>query len=127
MSSPQKRSAYKRVLIKLSGEALMGDQEYGINPAIVDRIGNEILELHTAKIEVAIVVGGGNILRGAGLAAAGIDRVTADQMGMLATVINALAIQDALERKSLFARVEELAKSYLGVCREGRSLCRSVP
>mgnify|MGYP003962575735 FL=1 len=70
----------------------MGEDEYGIAPAVVDRIGNEIRDLRDADVEVAIVVGGGNIFRGAGLAAAGIDRVTADQMGMLATVINALAI-----------------------------------
>lgn len=101
---------YRRVLIKLSGEALMGDDEYGINPAVVDRIGDEISDLRDANVEVAIVVGGGNIFRGAGLAAAGIDRVTADQMGMLATVINALAIQDTLERKGLFARVMSAIK-----------------
>ncbi len=88
----------------------MGDDEYGINPAVVDRIGDEIRDLSEAEIEVAIVVGGGNIFRGAGLAAAGIDRVTADQMGMLATVINALAIQDTLERKGLYARVMSAIK-----------------
>lgn len=102
--------SFKRVLIKLSGEALMGDDDYGINAEIVDRIGSEIRDLHDAEIEIAIVVGGGNIFRGAGLAAAGIDRVTADQMGMLATVINALAIQDALERKGLHVRVMSAIK-----------------
>ncbi|MGB1883313.1 MAG: UMP kinase [Gammaproteobacteria bacterium] len=102
--------SFKRVLIKLSGEALMGDDDYGINAEVVDRIGSEIRDLHDAEIEVAIVVGGGNIFRGAGLAAAGIDRVTADQMGMLATVINALAIQDALERKGLHVRVMSAIK-----------------
>ncbi|MGR8920806.1 MAG: amino acid kinase family protein, partial [Gammaproteobacteria bacterium] len=96
---------YRRVLIKLSGEALMGDDEYGVDPKVAERIASEIGDLHEAGVEVAIVVGGGNIFRGAGLAANGIDRVTADQMGMLATVINALAIQDALERKGMFARV----------------------
>jgi uridylate kinase len=101
---------YKRVLIKLSGEALMGDDEYGIAPPVLDRIGDEIKDLCDAGVEVAVVVGGGNIFRGAGLAAAGIDRVTADQMGMLATVINALAIQDTLERKGLFARVMSAIK-----------------
>ena len=101
---------YKRVLIKLSGEALMGDDEYGIAPQVVDRIGDEVKDLCDAGVEVAVVVGGGNIFRGAGLAAAGIDRVTADQMGMLATVINALAIQDRLERKGLFARVMSAIK-----------------
>lgn len=98
------------MLIKLSGEALMGQDEYGINPTVVNRIGNEIADLREAGVEVAIVVGGGNIFRGAGLAAAGIDRVTADQMGMLSTVINALAIQDTLERKGLFARVMSAIK-----------------
>ena len=108
----QNRTApkYARVLIKLSGEALMGANDYGIDPDVVDRIGNEILELRDAGIEVAIVIGGGNIFRGAGLAAGGIDRVTADQMGMLATVINALAIQDALERKGMYARVMSALK-----------------
>ena len=103
-------NGYRRVLIKLSGEALMGDDDYGIAPEVVNRIGDEISDLRDAGIEVAIVVGGGNIFRGAGLAAAGIDRVTADQMGMLATVINALAIQDTLERKGLFARVMSAIK-----------------
>ncbi len=102
--------SFKRVLIKLSGEALMGDDDYGINAEVVDRIGSEIRDLHDAETEIAIVVGGGNIFRGAGLAAAGIDRVTADQMGMLATVINALAIQDALERKGLHVRVMSAIK-----------------
>ena len=101
---------FKRVLIKLSGEALMGDGDYGIDPEILSRIGDEIQELRRAGVEVAIVIGGGNIFRGVGLAASGIDRVTADQMGMLATVINALAIQDALERKGLFARVMSAIK-----------------
>lgn len=110
MSNDSPIRAYSRVLIKLSGEALMGNDEYGIDPEVVDRIGNEIRDLRDAGIEVAIVVGGGNIFRGAGLAAAGIDRVTADQMGMLATVINSLAIQDTLERKGLFARVMSAIK-----------------
>jgi len=110
MSSEPDSSRFRRVLIKLSGEALMGADEYGINPAVVNRIGDEICDLRDAAVEVAIVVGGGNIFRGAGLAAAGIDRVTADQMGMLATVINALAIQDTLERKGLFARVMSAIK-----------------
>ncbi len=110
MSSEAAPLRFRRVLIKLSGEALMGADEYGINPAVVNRIGDEICDLRDADVEVAIVVGGGNIFRGAGLAAAGIDRVTADQMGMLATVINALAIQDTLERKGLFARVMSAIK-----------------
>ena len=101
---------FRRVLIKLSGEALMGGDDYGINPEVVQRIGDEIRDLHDAGVEVAVVVGGGNIFRGAGLAAAGIDRVTADHMGMLATVINALALQDTLERRGLFARVMSAIK-----------------
>jgi uridylate kinase len=107
-NSPSPR--YRRVLIKLSGEALMGKEEYGIDPTILSRIADEIHELVRAEVEVAIVIGGGNIFRGAGLAAKGMDRVTADQMGMLATVINALAIQDALERTNLYARVMSAIK-----------------
>lgn len=101
---------FKRVLIKLSGEALMGDNDYGIDPAVLSRIADEVLELRRAGVEVAVVIGGGNIFRGAGLAAAGMDRVTADQMGMLATVLNALAIQDALEQRGMFARVMSALK-----------------
>jgi len=96
---------YRRVLLKLSGEALMGELEYGIEPAVIQRLAGEIAIVRERGIEVAIVVGGGNIFRGAGLARAGMDRVTGDQMGMLATVMNALAIQDALESKGVFARV----------------------
>ena len=110
MTTEVPRLRFKRVLIKLSGEALMGERDYGIDPDILDRIGDEIRDLHDAGVEVAIVIGGGNIFRGAGLAAAGIDRVTADQMGMLATVINALALQDSLERRGLFARVMSAIK-----------------
>lgn len=94
-----------RVLIKLSGEALLGDADYGIDPTVIGRIAAEIKELLAHGVQVAIVIGGGNIFRGAGLAAGGIDRVTADQMGMLATVMNALALQDAVERVGLHARV----------------------
>ena len=96
---------YKRILLKLSGEALMGELDYGIEPAIIQRIATEIAAVHDLGIEVAIVIGGGNIFRGAGLARAGMDRVTGDYMGMLATVMNALAIQDALESKNVYARV----------------------
>ena len=110
MTSESPPPRFKRVLIKLSGEALMGDDDYGIDPATLDRVSDEICSLRERGVEVAVVIGGGNIFRGAGLAAAGIDRVTADQMGMLATVINALAIQDALERKGLFARVMSAIK-----------------
>ncbi|MEQ8233422.1 MAG: UMP kinase [Gammaproteobacteria bacterium] len=110
MTSGAPEARFKRVLIKLSGEALMGDDEYGINPATLDRVSDEIASLRERGVEVAVVVGGGNIFRGAGLAAAGVDRVTADQMGMLATVMNGLAIQDALERRGLFARVMSAIK-----------------
>ncbi len=111
MSPSNHRSPrYRRVLIKLSGEALMGQEEYGIDPTLLGRIADEIHELVRAEVEVAIVIGGGNIFRGVGLAATGMDRVTADQMGMLATVINALAIQDALERANLYARVMSAIK-----------------
>ena len=96
---------YRRVLLKLSGEALMGDLDYGIEPAVIQRLAAEIATAQKAGIEVAIVIGGGNIFRGAGLARAGMDRVTGDYMGMLATVMNALAIQDALESLGVFARV----------------------
>ncbi|MEL6200028.1 MAG: UMP kinase [Pseudomonadota bacterium] len=95
----------KRVLLKLSGEALMGDLKYGIAPNVIGRIANEVATIVNMGVEVAIVIGGGNIFRGAGLARAGMDRVTGDHMGMLATVMNALAIQDALERQEVYARV----------------------
>ena len=96
---------YRRVLLKLSGEALMGELDYGIEPAVIQRMAAEIATVQQAGVEIAIVIGGGNIFRGAGLARAGMDRVTGDYMGMLATVMNALAIQDALESKGAFARV----------------------
>ncbi len=101
----QQGPAYKRVLLKLSGEALLGDETYGIDPKIIQRIAGELAELVELGVEVGVVIGGGNIFRGAGLAEAGMDRVTADHMGMLATVINALAMQDALERCGVHARV----------------------
>lgn len=96
---------YRRVLLKLSGEALMGELEYGIEPCVIQRIAAEIAEVRKLGVELAIVIGGGNIFRGAGLARAGMDRVTGDYMGMLATVMNALAIQDALESLDVYARV----------------------
>lgn len=96
---------YRRVLLKLSGEALMGELDYGIEPRVIQRLAAEIATVQKSGIEVAIVIGGGNIFRGAGLARAGMDRVTGDYMGMLATVMNALAIQDALESAGVFARV----------------------
>ena len=97
--------AYKRVLIKFSGEALMGCQEFGIDPVIVKRVSLELKELIQLGVEVGVVIGGGNIFRGVSLAAEGMQRVTADQMGMLATIINALAMQDALENEGLLVRV----------------------
>ena len=96
---------YKRILLKLSGEALMGQFDYGIDPAILSRVAKEIVELLDLQVEVAVVIGGGNIFRGAGLAQGGIDRVTGDHMGMLATVINCLALQDAIEREGKYCRV----------------------
>jgi len=100
------KPAYKRILLKLSGEALMGKLDYGISPDVMSRLAGEIKEVIDLGVQVAVVVGGGNIFRGEGLARAGMDRVTGDQMGMLATVINALAIQDSLERIGLPARVQ---------------------
>ncbi len=96
---------YRRVLLKLSGEALMGALDYGIEPGTIKRIAGEITAATSRGVEIAIVVGGGNIFRGAGLAGAGMDRVTGDHMGMLATVMNALALQDALESLDVYARV----------------------
>jgi uridylate kinase len=96
---------YKRILLKLSGEALMGDQGFGIDPKVVTRIASEVKDIHGLGVEVAIVIGGGNIFRGIKAEGEGFDRVTADHMGMLATVINALAIQDALEKIDVYTRV----------------------
>src|SRR5689334_22719381 len=97
---------YKRVLLKLSGEALMGNQGFGIDPQIVLRIAGEIKDVHSLGVQVAIVIGGGNIFRGIKASEEGFDRVSADHMGMLATVINALAIQDALEKMDVYTRVQ---------------------
>ncbi len=102
--------AYRRVLLKLSGEALMGDEDYGIDPKVIGRLAREVIEAREAGAEIALVIGGGNIFRGAGLAAGGMDRVTGDQMGMLATVINALAMQDALEKLGAKCRVMSAIK-----------------
>jgi uridylate kinase len=99
------KPAYRRILVKLSGEALMGDSDYGIDPAFLKRLASEIAAVRELGVEVAVVIGGGNLFRGAGLARAGMDRVTADQMGMLATVMNSLALQDALESIGVFVRV----------------------
>jgi uridylate kinase len=97
---------YSRVLLKLSGEALMGSQGFGIDPEIVSGIASEIREVHALGVEVAIVIGGGNIFRGIAASAKGFDRVSADHMGMLGTVINALALQDALEQMEVHTRVQ---------------------
>ncbi|MFC6841469.1 UMP kinase [Xanthomonas theicola] len=102
--------AYRRILLKLSGEALMGDGDYGIDPKVIHRLAHEVIEAQQAGAEVALVIGGGNIFRGAGLAAGGMDRVTGDHMGMLATVINALAMQDALEKLGAKVRVMSAIK-----------------
>jgi len=96
---------YRRVLLKLSGEALMGDQTYGIDPAVTTRIAEDVGEIQGLGVETAVVIGGGNIFRGVTASARGIDRATADNMGMLATVINALALQDALEHHGILTRV----------------------
>ncbi|GAV31293.1 MAG: UMP kinase [Anaerosomatales bacterium] len=96
---------YRRVLLKLSGEALMGDGSYGIDPAVLDSLAAQIKPLNEAGVQIAIVVGGGNIFRGLAASAKGMDRAQADYMGMLATVMNALALQDALERHGVFTRV----------------------
>jgi uridylate kinase len=105
-SSPK----YRRILLKLSGEALMGEADYGIDPAVLVRLAEEILDVQRAGVEVGVVIGGGNIFRGAGLASAGMDRVTGDHMGMLATVINALAMHDAIERAGGVARTMSAIK-----------------
>jgi len=99
-------AAHKRVLLKLSGEALMGEDSYGINRSTIERIISEIAEVVELGVEVAVVIGGGNIFRGMAPAAAGMDRATADYMGMLATVMNALALQDAMRRMNLVSRVQ---------------------
>jgi uridylate kinase len=111
--------AYGRVLLKLSGEALLGDREYGTDPARVQAIAQEIATIHRRGVEVAVVVGGGNIYRGLEAAARGMDRATGDYMGMLATVLNALALQDALEKSDVPTRVQsaitisEVAEPYI--------------
>ena len=98
--------AYKRILLKLSGEALMGEDSYGINRGTIERIVSEIAGVAALGVEIAVVIGGGNIFRGVAPAAAGMDRATADYMGMLATVMNALALQDAMQRVKLIGRVQ---------------------
>lgn len=119
MTETGNQPVYKRVLLKLSGEALMGDADFGIHPEVISRFAKEISELSAQGVELGIVIGGGNIFRGAGLAASGMDRVSGDHMGMLATVMNALALQDALEQQGAFCRVmsairiNEVCEDYL--------------
>ena len=105
-----RKPVYQRILLKLSGEALIGKYDYGIDPEIIVRIASEIAHVNALGVEVAIVIGGGNIFRGAGLAQGGMDRVTADHMGMLATVMNSLALQDALEGLCVHCRVMSAIK-----------------
>ena len=113
------RKDFKRVLLKVSGEALMGEKGYGIAPAVIDSIAEEIKGVNDAGVAIAIVIGGGNIFRGLGSTASGMERASADYMGMLATVLNALALQDALEKKGVVTRVQSaiemraLAEPYI--------------
>ena len=102
----ERQPAYRRILLKLSGEALMGDQPFGIDEAVVSRIADEVKDVHELYVQVAIVVGGGNIIRGVAASHRGVDRVIADYMGMLGTVINALALQNALEKVGVDTRVQ---------------------
>lgn len=111
------KSAHHRILLKLSGEALLGNEDYGIDPVVIYRIAGEVGEVSKMGVETALVIGGGNIFRGAGLAESGIDRVTGDHMGMLATVMNALALQDAMESVGIEARVMS-ALSIHDVCED---------
>ena len=115
----KKTKGYKRVLLKLSGEALQGDQHYGIDPKVVDSIASQLKEVKEMGVELAVVIGGGNMFRGLQAASAGMDRSAADYVGMLATVMNGMVLQDALERKGVFTRVqtaitmEALAEPYI--------------
>ena len=113
------KARYERVLLKMSGEALLGDEGYGIGPGTLEAVARDLIELTEIAVQVALVIGGGNIFRGTGLAASGMERVTADHIGMLATVMNALALQDTLENHGAYARVmsairiNELCEDYL--------------
>lgn len=119
MMEPQAKPRFRRILLKLSGEALMGEGKYGIHPPTLTRIASEVKELVAAGIQVAIVIGGGNIFRGVAGATEGMDRANADYMGMLATCINSMALQDALEKQSVWTRVqsaikmEQIAEPYI--------------
>lgn len=114
-----RNKGYKRVLFKVSGEALMGEKGYGIDPVVIDSIAEEIKEAHESGVELAVVIGGGNIFRGLAATAIGMERASADYMGMLATVLNSLAMQDALEKKGIVTRVQSaiemraLAEPYI--------------
>lgn len=110
MGSEAKKPKYQRMLVKLSGEALLGDREFGIDPRITNRIAVEVRDLIEAGVQIGMVIGGGNMVRGEALAATGMDRVTADHMGMLGTVMNGLCMQDALERAGVYARVMSAIK-----------------
>lgn len=115
----RRKNGYKRVLLKVSGEALMGEKGYGIDPVVIDSIAEEIKEAYELGIELAVVIGGGNIFRGLAATAIGMERASADYMGMLATVLNSLAMQDALEKKGIVTRVQSaiemraLAEPYI--------------
>ena len=110
---------YKRILLKLSGEALMGDKPYGVDPEVICDVAEEIKEVHATGVQIAVVIGGGNIFRGVEASAKGMDRANADYVGMLATVINSLMLQDALEKQGVYTRVlsaiemKELAEPYI--------------
>ncbi len=110
---------YRRILLKVSGESLMGEKGYGIDPEVLTKFANEVAAVHSLDVEIGIVIGGGNIYRGIAAAADGVDKVVGDQMGMLATVINALALQNVLEKKGIFTRLmsaismEEMAEPYI--------------
>ena len=115
----ERRKGFHRVILKVSGEALMGDKGYGIDPVVIDSVAGEIKEVHEMGVEIAVVIGGGNIFRGLAATAIGMERASADYMGMLATVLNALALQDALDKKGIVTRVQSaiemraLAEPYI--------------
>jgi len=117
--NPLKKTPYKRVLLKLSGEVLMGDTAFGVNPDTINRLAAELIEVQKTGVELAIVIGGGNIFRGMSGMASGMDRASADYMGMLATMMNSIALQDAIERQGATVRVvsalhiKEIAEPYI--------------
>jgi len=119
LPAPMKKPRYKRIVLKISGEILTGDQDYGIDPEVIRKVAQEIKEVVGFGVEVAVVIGGGNIFRGVAASSKGMDRATADYMGMLATVLNGLALQDALEKMAVHTRVQtaiemrEVAEPYI--------------